>query len=187
MSVHALRNLHSLVTLPNTLASKSTGKPASTSTLSTYLGSFTPTASKSAASTTTSASASTGFDALFSSYVSKPQSSSTTTSAPTTPPFSATYEVGASVTGPGGKQTTLNPNELATASTAAEVAQLLGGTVVSDATSSDFTNSVPTREISIPGSKVEINAGLAANLFATYGTGPGSQAWVQINQDLGQG
>jgi hypothetical protein len=187
MSVHAIKNLHALVPQQNTVAVKTANKPVPTSPFSTYLGSFAPgTSTGSAQTTTTTPAPSTGFDALFSSYVSTPASATATAPATTTTPFTDTDEVGATVTAPDGSVAALNPNELASASTAAEVAQLLGGTVVNDSMGSNFASSVPTREISVPGSNVEINAGLAANLFATYGTAQGSQAWVQIDHDLGR-
>jgi hypothetical protein len=90
------------------------------------------------------------------------------------------------VSNPDGTTTSLNSTELATASTAAEVAQLLGGTVVTDTMGGNFTSSAPTREIAFSGSNIEINAGLAANLFAQYGTAAGSEAWQTINRDLGR-
>jgi hypothetical protein len=101
-------------------------------------------------------------------------------------PFTATFIEGATITAPDGSQTNLNPLELATAPTAQAVASLLGGKVVSDSTVGGFTPSASTLEIAIPGSNIEINAGIAANLFATYGTGQGSEAWQIINQDLGR-
>jgi len=100
-------------------------------------------------------------------------------------PFVATYEQNATETGPDGSVSSLNSMEMATSSTAAQVAQLLGGTVVNDATNGSYTASAPTREISVPGSNVELNAGLVANLFSTYGTQSGSFAWQQIDSDLG--
>jgi hypothetical protein len=81
----------------------------------------------------------------------------------------------------------LNPTELATAPTAQEVAALLGGTVTQDNVSGGYTTSASTLEISVPGSSAQINAGLAANLFANYGTQAGSEAWQIINRDLGRG
>jgi hypothetical protein len=109
-------------------------------------------------------------------------STSPTPSAPLVPSF----QTGAVVTAPDGSTRPLNPNELATPKTAQDVAALLGGTVVQDNPSGGFSTSVSTLEISVPGSSVQINAGLAANLFATYGTAAGSQAWQIINRDLGQ-
>jgi hypothetical protein len=50
-----------------------------------------------------------------------------------------------------------------------------------------FSTSVPTLEVSVPGAKNEINAGVAASLFAQYGTAQGSMAWSTIDQDLGIG
>jgi hypothetical protein len=116
----------------------------------------------------------------------------TQTAATTTPsgpapaaPFTAVFQQGATVTAPDGSQTSLNPTELATAPTAQEVAALLGGTVTQDTMAGGFSTSTPTLEISVPGSSVQINAGLAANLFANYGTTPGSEAWKIIDQNLG--
>ena len=108
-----------------------------------------------------------------------------TTSTPAAP-FVPTFQYGATVTAPDGSITNLNPNELASPQTAQDVATLLGGTVVQDNMSGGFNTSTSTLEISVPGSSVQINAGLAANLFATYGTAPGSQAWQIINRDLGR-
>jgi hypothetical protein len=147
--------------------------------------------------------AATGSPVLFSNYIpatpnhaASTQATSTqssakpaaVTAADTAPvnSFSPTFEQGAYVTGPGGVKTDLNPAELATSGTASRIAQMLGGTVVDDLVSQPFASSVPTREISVPGSNVEINAGLAAGLFATYGTAQGSQAWLTINRDLGR-
>jgi hypothetical protein len=103
-----------------------------------------------------------------------------------TVPLVPSFQTGAVVTAPDGSTTPLNPNELATPETAQDVAALLGGTVVQDNPSGGFSTSVSTLEISVPGSSVQINAGLAANLFATYGTAAGSQAWQIIDRDLGQ-
>jgi|SRR5271163_1152378 len=109
----------------------------------------------------------------------------TTPSSPTPAPFTAVFQQGATVTAPDGSQTGLNPAELATAPTAQEVAALLGGTVTQDTMAGGFSTSSPTLEISVPGSSVQINAGLAANLFANYGTAQGSEAWQIIDQNLG--
>jgi hypothetical protein len=100
--------------------------------------------------------------------------------------FTPTYEQGAYVTASDGSKTNLNPTELATTDTAAAVAKLLGGTVEEDKMGGSVTSSAPTREIVFAGSNVKINAGLAANLFAQYGTAPGSIAWQTINRDLGR-
>jgi hypothetical protein len=100
--------------------------------------------------------------------------------------FTPHYEQGAYVTGPDGSKNNLNPTELATADTAAAIARLLGGNVQEDTMSGFFSSSVPTRQIVFAGSNVQINAGLAADLFAKYGDAPGSMAWRTINQDLGR-
>ncbi len=97
------------------------------------------------------------------------------------------YVQGATAANPVGSPTALNPAELASAGTAKQIAALLGGTVREDAMGgSDFAWSESQRNIMVPGSANAINAGLAANLFARYGTAPGSQAWQIINRDLGR-
>lgn len=110
-------------------------------------------------------------------------SSNNTTPIPITP-FAATYETNATVSGPGGSQS-LNPIEYATADTAQRLATMLGGTVVEDQLSGAWTNSVPMREIAIPGTSAKLNAGLTAQLFAQYGTQTGGYAWQRINLELG--
>ena len=70
---------------------------------------------------------------------------------------------------------------MASSDTAAQMAAKLGGTVTADQFSGGFSTSADIREISFAGSNVKINAGLAANLFATYGDAPGSEAWQVIN------
>lgn len=111
-----------------------------------------------------------------------PNSTSSTATAPLVPVF----QTGATVTGPDGSATSLNPDELATPQTAQDVAALLNGTVTQDNPSGGFNTSISTLEISVPGSSVQINAGLAAKLFATYGTAAGTEAWQIIDRDLGQ-
>jgi hypothetical protein len=108
--------------------------------------------------------------------------------APSTPAVvQPVYVQGATSANPYGSTTALNPTELASADTAKQIAALLGGTVREDAMGgSDYTWSEPQRNIVVPGSANAINAGLAANLFARYGTAPGSQAWQIINRDLGR-
>jgi hypothetical protein len=102
----------------------------------------------------------------------------TVTSPPPPPP---SFEQGAVVTSPDGSTTPLNPVEMASSDTAAQIAAKLGGTVTADQFSGGFSTSADIREISFAGSNVKINAGLAANLFATYGDAPGSEAWRVIN------
>jgi len=190
MSVHTVNNHQTSISLQSNVA-KSGAKAAQASSFAEVFGTYSPrvsTAAGSTPTTTTTATntqspAQTGFAALFSNYT--PAATTTQTAADTPAPFTATYEQSAYVTDPNGVETSLNPMELATASTAAEVAQLVGGTVVNESMGGNFTSSVPTREIAVPGSNTQINAGLAANLFATYGTAQGSQAWVTIDQDLG--
>jgi hypothetical protein len=116
----------------------------------------------------------------------QPAAPTPSTSTATTVPFTPAFQTGATVTAPDGSVTSLNPNELATPQTAQDVATLLGGSVTQDNFSGGFNTSISTLEISVPGSSAQINAGLAANLFATYGTAAGSQAWQIIDRDLGK-
>jgi hypothetical protein len=108
-----------------------------------------------------------------------PANSATVTFANPLPPTS--FEQGAVVTGPDGSSTPLNSMEMASADAAAQIAAKLGGTVTADQFSGGFSTSADIREISFANSNVKINAGLAANLFATYGDAPGSEAWRVIN------
>ena len=157
-----------------------------------------------AAHTTTRAAAKSAQTQSFASLFSNaaPPNSSTSTSAtqasipvttkpvitPSTPAVvQPVYVQGATSANPDGSTTALNPAELASASTAQQIAALLGGTVREDAMGgSDFTWSESQRNVVVPGSANAINAGLAANLFSRYGTAPGSQAWQIINRDLGR-
>lgn len=103
--------------------------------------------------------------------------------APLPPPV---FESGASVISVDGSSTPLNPLEMASASTAAQMAAKLGGTVTPEAFSGGYSTSSDIRDITFADSDVKINAGLAASLFATYGDAPGSEAWRMINNDLGR-
>jgi hypothetical protein len=114
-----------------------------------------------------------------------PVTTPTPSAATPAPPFTAGFQQGV-VTGPDGSTTNLNSMELADSATAQEVAAMLGGTVTQDSMAGGYTASASTLEISVPGSSAKVNAGLAANLFANYGTAAGSQAWRIINQDLGR-
>jgi hypothetical protein len=203
MSVHGLKHVNTAVLSEIVPATKQGSKSSTFSTLLGSLGSST--ATKAQASTTANEAATSsesGFAALFGNYSTlKTPIESTTKTAPadtgtgtgtgsgtgtgTTAPFVATYEQNVTETGPDGSVSSMNSMELATSSTAAEVAQLLGGTVVDDTPNGAYTATAPTREISVPGSNVEVNAGLVANLFSTYGTQAGSFAWQQIDSDLG--
>ncbi len=82
--------------------------------------------------------------------------------APAAPSTAFTFEQSATVTG-FNTSTQLNPEELATADTAAKIAKMLGGTVdtQSEPADSGFSWSAPTREISFTDSTVKINAGIA--------------------------
>jgi hypothetical protein len=189
MSIHRVENQQSFLSPLIKQAPKAASEPVDSSSFSDLLASSDSRSVanplepvKTAVATPASApapAAPTGFAALFSSYVPAAAASSTSV------PFTATFEQGAYVIGPDGSQNNLNPAELATAATAQEVATLLGGTVTSDSVGGGVTTSVPTREITVSGSNVELNAGLVASLFANYGTAPGSQAWVAIKNDLG--
>jgi hypothetical protein len=112
------------------------------------------------------------------------QAPSTQVAADTEPPPQPTFEQGAVVTAPDGSTTPLNPLEMASTDTAAQIAAKLGGTVTTDQFAGGFSTSADIREISFEGSNVKINAGIAASLFAQYGDAPGSQAWRIINNDL---
>lgn len=189
MSVHSV-NHHQAAISPVPPAATAPAKTGSANTFGQVFGTYLPSSPVQPTASTTPAASETGFAALFSNYnpeATATASESSSTGSSTAAPFTAAYEFGATVTSPVGTQTALNPMELATPSTAAEVAQLLGGTVVASTLSGGFGTSVPTLEISVPGSNNEINAGEAANLFSQYGTAQGSQAWVTIDQDLGIG
>jgi hypothetical protein len=112
------------------------------------------------------------------------QAPSIQVAADTEPPPQPTFEQGAVVTAPDGTTTPLNPLEMASTDTAAQIAAKLGGTVTADQFGGGFSTSADIREISFEGSNVKINAGIAASLFAQYGDAPGSQAWRTINNDL---
>jgi hypothetical protein len=124
------------------------------------------------------------FAELFSSGVSAAPLSSPAAPLPKFDP--PTYEQGATVTGPDGTTTALNSTEMATTQTAAQIAAMLGGTVSGESFGGGYSTSAAFRDITFANSNVKINAGLAASLFATYGTAPGSQAWRIINNDLGR-
>jgi hypothetical protein len=103
--------------------------------------------------------------------------------APLPPPV---FESGASVISADGPSTPLNPMEMASAGTAAQLAAKLGGTVAPEVFAGGYSTSSDIRDITFADSDVKINAGLAASLFAMYGDAPGSEAWRVINNDLGR-
>jgi hypothetical protein len=115
--------------------------------------------------------------------VALPAASPSVSPAPLPPPV---FESGASVISADGSATPLNPMEMASASTAAQLAAKLGGTVTPEGFSGGYSTSSDIRDITFADSDVKINAGLAASLFATYGDAPGSEAWRVINNDLGR-
>ena len=184
MSVHSINHQQAALSpIP-----QSTNAPAKSTTPGAFgkvFGTYLPSSSEGIPTTSasTAPTANTGFAALFSNY--NPETTANSSGSTPPAPFTAAYETGATVTDPNGVQTNLNPIELATPATAAEVAQLLGGTVVSSPMSGGFNTSVSTLEVSVPGAANEINAGVAASLFAQYGTAQGSLAWSTIDQDLG--
>jgi hypothetical protein len=99
---------------------------------------------------------------------------------------SPVFESGASLNSVNGPSTPLNPIEVASASTAAQLAAKLGGTVTPEVFSGGYSTSSDIRDITFADSDVKINAGLAVSLFAMYGDAPGSEAWRVINNDLGR-
>ncbi len=101
----------------------------------------------------------------------------------TAPPVSAFER---SVTGVSayGTESSYSSTEFATAQTAAEMAQKIGGKVEELQFNGGFSRSAPERVIVAPNGH-QLNAGLVADLFAKYGDAPGSEAWTVINRDLG--
>lgn len=85
----------------------------------------------------------------------------------------------------GGADVPNNSLQFATAAAADALAKKLGGVVREDSLAGTFSRSAPQRMIVAPNGK-EVNAGLAADLFAKYGDAPGSEAWRVINADLGR-
>jgi hypothetical protein len=186
MSVHSINHQQAALS-PISQATNAPAKSTTSGTFGKVFGTYLPSSSEGIPTAPASAASQTGtgFAALFSNY--NPETTASSVAPSASAPFTAAYQTGATVTDPTGAQTNLNPIELATPATAAEVAQLLGGTVVSSPMAGGFSTSVPTLEVSVPGAKNEINAGVAASLFAQYGTAQGSMAWSTIDQDLGIG
>jgi hypothetical protein len=83
-----------------------------------------------------------------------------------------------------GTETIYNSTEFATAQTAAQIAEKIGGTVEEQNFGGAFSQSAPQRMIVGPNGH-QLNAGLVADLFNKYGDAPGSEAWTVINRDLG--
>jgi len=94
------------------------------------------------------------------------------------------WETSVTGTGPYGGNTTYNPIQFATAQTAQQMAEIVGGQE-QDFTLGLYTTSSPIREIVGAGDN-PLNAGLVADLFQKYGDQPGSYAWTVIDRDLGK-
>jgi hypothetical protein len=105
-----------------------------------------------------------------------------------TPPkpsnFKASWEQNVSSVSPYGVQSSYNSTQFATVETASHYANMLGGQVKEN-TLQGFTQTAPERLIVGAGAN-SLNAGLVADLFAKYGSAPGSEAWRVINRDLGR-
>ena len=123
-----------------------------------------------------------GFQQIFSMGAAPPTTAPPKVQTPP-PPFVASYEQDATVSGPGGVEP-LNPMEYATKDTADRLAAMLGGKVVESQLGGQYTNSVPERDIVLPGGK-QLNAGLTARLFEQYGADQGSASWKLLDMELG--
>jgi len=100
------------------------------------------------------------------------------------PATESLWETSVTGTGPFGSTSVYNTTQFATAQTAQEMAQIVGGHE-QDFTLGLYTTSSPIREIVGAGDN-PLNAGLVANLFQKYGDQPGSYAWTVIDRDLGK-
>ena len=94
------------------------------------------------------------------------------------------WESSVTGTGPFGSTSVYNTTQFATAQTAQQMAQIVGGQE-QDFTLGLYTTSAPIREIVGAGSN-PLNAGLVADLFQKYGDQQGSYAWTVIDRDLGK-
>jgi len=104
---------------------------------------------------------------------------------PTQPvPAAPLWESSVTGTGPFGSTSVYNPTQFATAQTAQQMAQIVGGQE-QDFTLGLYTTSSPIREIVGAGDN-PLNAGLVADLFQKYGDQQGSYAWTVIDRDLGK-
>jgi len=103
-----------------------------------------------------------------------------------TPPAApeSLWESSVTGTGPFNSTSVYNPTQFATAQTAQEMAQIVGGKE-QDFTLGLYTTSSPIREIVGAGDN-PLNAGLVADLFQKYGDQQGSYAWTVIDRDLGK-
>lgn len=93
------------------------------------------------------------------------------------------WETSVTGAGPFGSTSVYNPTQFATAQTAQQMAQIVGGTE-QDFTLGLYTTSAPIREI-VGAGENPLNAGLVADLFQKYGDQQGSYAWTVIDRDLG--
>ena len=103
---------------------------------------------------------------------------------PTQPATESLWESSVTGTGPFNSSSVYNPIQFATAQTAQQMAQIVGGQE-QDFTLGLYTTSAPIREIVGAGSN-PLNAGLVADLFQKYGDQQGSYAWQVIDRDLGK-
>jgi hypothetical protein len=94
------------------------------------------------------------------------------------------WETSVTGSGPFGSTSVYNTTQFATAQTAQEMAQIVGGQE-QDFSLGLYTTSSPIREVVGAGDN-PLNAGLVANLFQKYGDQPGSYAWTVIDRDLGK-
>jgi hypothetical protein len=99
-------------------------------------------------------------------------------------PAESLWETSVTGSGPFGSTSVYNTTQFATAQTAQEMAQIVGGQE-QDFSLGLYTTSSPIREIVGAGDN-PLNAGLVANLFQKYGDQPGSYAWTVIDRDLGK-
>ena len=98
-------------------------------------------------------------------------------------PAESLWETSVTGAGPFGSTSVYNPTQFATAQTAQQMAQIVGGQE-QDFTLGLYTTSAPIREI-VGAGENPLNAGLVADLFQKYGDQQGSYAWTVIDRDLG--
>lgn len=114
----------------------------------------------------------------------QPASAATPATQTTQPaPAESLWETSVTGTGPYGSTSTYNTTQFATAQTAQQMAQMVGGKE-QDFTLGLYTTSSPIREI-VGAGENPLNAGLVADLFQKYGDQQGSYAWTVIDRDLG--
>jgi len=98
-------------------------------------------------------------------------------------PTESLWETSVTGAGPFDSTSVYNPTQFATAQTAQQMAQIVGGKE-QDFTLGLYTTSAPIREI-VGAGENPLNAGLVADLFQKYGDQQGSYAWTVIDRDLG--